>query len=221
MSVATVAGQQAATTAATAATSGSALGDLSGNLNTFLKLLMTQLQNQDPTSPLDTSQFTSQLVQYSSVEQQIQTNTNLTSLIQLGQGNEVVATASLLGKQAEVTSDHLALQSGAATVKFDTNTAGPVNVVVTNSAGQQVATATLDATVGSNTWKWNGANSAGNVQPDGSYGVTVLQTDQSGNTAALGTSVVGTVTGVDSNGTIVTVDMGALQVDFSKLRAME
>ena len=221
MSVATVAGHQAATAASTASTASNALGDLSGNLDTFLQLLMTQLQNQDPTSPLDSSEFTSQLVQYSSVEQQIQTNTNLTSLIQLGQGNEVVQTASLLGKQAEVTSDHLTLQSGAATVKFDAAAAGPVSIVVTNSAGQQVASGTVDAALGSNTWKWDGTNSAGNVQADGSYGVTVQQTDASGTTTSLPTTVVGTVTGIDSTGTTVTVDLGALAVDFSKLRAEE
>ena len=115
MTIANVAAQQTAS-AGSAATDGkppSALSSLSGNLDTFLKLLMTQLQNQDPTSPLDTAQFTSQLVQYSSVEQQIQTNTNLNSLLQLTQGNQVVQSASLLGKKAEVASDQLALQDGA------------------------------------------------------------------------------------------------------------
>ena len=61
----------------------SALGQLSGNFSDFLTMLMTQLKNQDPSSPMDANQFTSELVQFSSVEQQINTNGNLTQLIQL------------------------------------------------------------------------------------------------------------------------------------------
>src|SRR6185312_5424233 len=71
--------------ATTGNTGSSALGSLSGNFGNFLQMLMTQLQNQDPTSPLDTNAFTSELVQFSSVEQQINTNTSLTQLIQLTQ----------------------------------------------------------------------------------------------------------------------------------------
>ena len=224
MSVASVAGQQAATTAATAGSntkSSSALGSLSSNLDTFLKLLMSQLQNQDPTKPMDSTQFTSQLVQYSSVEQQIQTNSNLTNLIQLTQGNEVVQSAGLLGKRAEVASDHLALQNAAATVRFDTTTAGPVTIVVTDGAGHQVATSTVDATAGSNSFVWDGRDSAGAQLADGSYQVIALRSDGNGGTAALPTTIVGTVTGVDSDGTTVKVKLGAVSVDFSQLRSVQ
>src|SRR2546421_564140 len=79
---------QAATTAAQAGSP--ALNSLSANFGDFLKLLMTQLRNQDPTSPLDTNQFTTELVQFASVEQQINTNSSLTQLIQLTQAGEVM-----------------------------------------------------------------------------------------------------------------------------------
>ena len=92
MSIASVATQQAgqqtgsafaATTSNAAASAsgsdpGKALATLSGNFQNFLQMLMTQLKNQDPTSPMDTNQFTTELVQFSSVEQQISTNSNLT-----------------------------------------------------------------------------------------------------------------------------------------------
>ena len=89
MSLATVTAQQNSANATTAAasstaasqTGSTALNSLSANFGDFLKLLMTQLQNQDPTSPLDTNQFTSELVAFSGVEQQINTNTSLTQLI--------------------------------------------------------------------------------------------------------------------------------------------
>ena len=104
MSLASVAAQQNSTSTASAAaqqTGSAALNSLSANFGDFLKLLMTQLQNQDPTSPLDTNQFTSELVQFSSVEQQINTNTSLTQLIQLTQAGEVMQASSMTGKHGD------------------------------------------------------------------------------------------------------------------------
>ena len=105
MSIASVATQQSTAAAATAASGSAAaspaadpLASLSSNFNNFLSMLMTQLKNQDPTSPMDTNQFTSELVQFSSVEQQINTNTSLTQLIQLTQGGEVMQASAMTGK---------------------------------------------------------------------------------------------------------------------------
>ena len=83
-------------------TGSAALNSLSANFGDFLKMLMTQLQNQDPTSPMDTNQFTTELVQFSSVEQQINTNTSLTQLIQLTQAGEVMQASAMTGKQVTV-----------------------------------------------------------------------------------------------------------------------
>ena len=75
----TASGSAASTAAATnASTSASTVAS---QYQTFLKMLTTELQNQDPTQPLDSSQFTSQLAQFSSLEQQLQTNSNLSNLI--------------------------------------------------------------------------------------------------------------------------------------------
>src|SRR4051812_11184427 len=107
----------ASTSAGAAAQTGSAaMKSLGSNFSNFLSLLMTQLQNQDPTSPLDTNEFTSQLVQFSSVEQQINTNTNLTQLIQLTQASQIQQSAGLLGKPVTVSSSQLSLQNGAAAI---------------------------------------------------------------------------------------------------------
>ena len=90
----------AATGSTTAATSAGLTGksQIAGSYSDFLKLLMTQLKNQDPTAPLDTNQFTQQLVQFSSVEQQLNTNTNLTKLIALQEGGQVLQSSALVGK---------------------------------------------------------------------------------------------------------------------------
>src|ERR1700734_3492026 len=79
-------------------TGNSAMDQLSGNFDTFLQLLTTQLQNQDPLDPMDSNQFTQQLVEFSQVEQQINTNTNLQTLITQGTTNASAITTSYLGK---------------------------------------------------------------------------------------------------------------------------
>src|SRR3954465_4836987 len=98
-------------TSSTAAGS-DAMSQLSGNFNTFLTLLTSQLKNQDPTSPMDSSTFTQQLVMYSQVEQQIGTNTNLKTLI--GQGSTQIGSyaTSYLGKAVSITNGNAALKGG-------------------------------------------------------------------------------------------------------------
>jgi flagellar basal-body rod modification protein FlgD len=149
----------ATSAAASSATSANALTSLSNNFNDFLSLLTTQLQNQDPTSPLDTSQFTTELVQFTGVEQQISTNASLTSLIQATQGEEVIQASGMVGQTVAVTSTNLALQGGAASINFTTPTAEPVNISITNSAGAVVDTASVTSVNGANTWSWNGMTS--------------------------------------------------------------
>ena len=125
----------AASAATTPTASQTALGSLSGNLNNFLNLLVTQLQNQDPTSPMDTNAFTSQLVQYASVEQQINTNTNLTNLITATQSNTLLQSSSLVGKQVTATNDHLTLQNGQAQIHFSAPSAEPLTITVQAASG--------------------------------------------------------------------------------------
>src|SRR5476649_1060966 len=104
----------ASSAATTSATSPDAMKQLSGNFSTFLTLLTTQLKNQDPTSPMDSNTFTQQLVEYSQVEQQINTNTNLQTLISQGSSNAAAVTTGYLGKTVSVTNGNASLTSGTA-----------------------------------------------------------------------------------------------------------
>jgi len=193
----------------------SALGSLSDNFNSFLSLLMTQLQNQDPTSPLDSNQFTSELVQFTSVQQQIDTNSDLTQLIQLTQASQVEQSAAMIGKPVTVTSSQLSLQDGTAAINFDTTTAEPVGIAIYNASGVQVQTATLTSTAGANTWTWNGQNASGTTMPDGAYTVTVNAIGVNGATSAVPFTVTGTATSVQNNSGTVDVQMGGLTLPFS------
>ncbi|MDT7953429.1 MAG: flagellar hook capping FlgD N-terminal domain-containing protein [Acetobacteraceae bacterium] len=215
VSATTAAGSAAASTTKTAA-SNSALGSLSGNLNSFLTLLMTQLQNQDPTSPMDTNAFTSQLVQYASVEQQINTNSNLTNLITATQSNTVLQSSSLIGKQITVTNDHLTLQNGSSLLHFSASSAEPVTVTITSASGQKILQTNVSAASGNNDWSWNGQDSDGNRVPDGAYQVMV--SDRSG--TGIPTTITGTVTGMQRSGTTVNAVMGSLQSDVGTIQSV-
>jgi flagellar basal-body rod modification protein FlgD len=199
---------------------GAAQTTLGSNYQTFLKLLMTQLQNQDPTSPLDTNQFTSQLVQYSSVEQQIATNSNLGQLIQLGQSNAMLQSAAIVGHQVTVQSNQLSLQNGQAALQYTATQAGPVAISIADTNGKIVSTATATAAKGQNAWTWDGTNQYGTTSPDGAYTVSIADASSKGSGAALPFTVTGTATGVTQTGGSNTLQIGALSVPFSSIASV-
>jgi len=211
----------ASTAASTNTASGqSALDSLSGNFQDFLGMLMTQLQNQDPTSPLDTNQFTSELVEFSGVEQQINTNNAMTQLISLTQSGQLLQSSAMVGKTVAVSTSQMPLQNSSGSLTFTDPTAGTAEITITNAAGTKVLDTTVAATAGSNTWTWNGQDSKGNTQPDGAYNVTVTGTNAAGTAASLPFTVSGTVTGVVENGGTLDVQMGAQTAAFSTVQSV-
>jgi flagellar basal-body rod modification protein FlgD len=211
----TVTATAATSTAATTSAS-SSMSSLTSNFTDFLKLLMTQLQNQDPTSPMDTNAFTTQLVQYASVEQQINANSNLTTLIQATQSNTMLQAGSLVGRAVQVSSDHLALQDGTGTAQFTVTAPQRVTVGVYSDAGVKLQETSVQATTGLNAWTWDGKGADGTQLPDGSYKLVAV--DQSG--TALSTTSTGTVTGMQRSGSTVNVSLGALAVPIDKVQSI-
>lgn len=210
----------ASTTAASTGTNG--LAALSNNYNDFLSLLTTQLKNQDPSSPLDANQFTTELVQFSQVEQQINTNQSLSQLIQLTQAGDVLQSSSLLGKHVNVTASQLALQNGSAELQFSATAGQQADISIYNSSGTKIAEQVITAQNGTNTWTWNGQDANGNTQPDGAYKVAVqsITGQGAGAGAALPFTVVGTATGVQNSNGNVQVSLGALSVPFSAIASV-
>lgn len=195
-----------------------ALTSLGGNLNDFLKLLMTQLQNQDPTQPFDSNQFTTQLVQFASVEQQINANSSLTSLIQLTQGGQMLQAGALVGKQVEAQSSTLALKNGTAALDLHPATSGPVTVSISSTSGITLQTQQVQASSSGTSWSWNGTTNTGQSLPDGTYDVAV--TDANGTAVPFG--VVGTVASVQKSGTDVMVGLGnGQQVSLSSIQSSQ
>src|SRR5881227_64289 len=111
---------------------------LAGNFNTFLQLLTTQLQNQNPLDPLDTNQFTQQLVQFSSVEQQINMNTQLSTLISLQQTSQSTSALGFVGQTVTVDGNTAQLANGQASWTFSALKPANATLTIANSTGQSV-----------------------------------------------------------------------------------
>jgi flagellar basal-body rod modification protein FlgD len=171
---------------------------LAGNFQTFLTLLTTQLQNQNPLSPLDTNQFTQQLVQFAGVEQQLKTNDQLTTLVSLQQTAQSTQALTLVGKTAVVDGSTAALTNASATWKLGVATNSNVKISIANSTGQTVFTGSYAVNAGNNhPFMWNGKGTDGTQWPDGEYKMTATATDSAGNTVAVSTQIQGVVDSVD------------------------
>jgi flagellar basal-body rod modification protein FlgD len=199
------------------------IASLADNFNTFLSLLTTQLKNQDPTSPLDSNQFTQQLVQMTGVEQQLNGNTLLKQVV-ANTSNGISTAVSLIGKNVKAVSDTANLSGGQAqwTYNLPTN-AADLKVEVVDSAGNVLhAEAPSNRTAGDHAFSWNGKNLAGTQLPNGgAYTLRVTATDANGATLATTNYVQGVVTGVtQANGaTSITVNGGP--VDWSKVVSVD
>ena len=196
------------------------MSSLSSNFNDFLTLLTAQLQNQDPTTPMDSSQFTTELVQFTGVQQQVQTNTNLTQLIQISQEQQLTQSSSLVGKSVVITGSTVPLQSGAASVSFTTPQAEPVSISITNAAGQDVKDVQFTSAAGSNSWSWNGTDNEGNTLPDGPYNVAIEGADATGTASAISFTSTGTPTSVQSGSSGLSVSFGPTVLSYSNVQSV-
>lgn len=191
----------------TSSTTNSASQTLSADMNTFLTLLTTQLKYQDPLDPMDTAEFTNQLVQYSSVEQAIQTNSKLDTLLSMGMSNLGAQAVSYIGKVAQVLGDVMPLENGMAKAAYtlDKDVAS-VTISVRDLNGNIIYSETGEKTAGTHEFTWDGKDSSGIQQEDGAYQIVVSTSAYSGESqASVTTTIFGRVTGVasDSNGVYI------------------
>lgn len=193
---------------------------IASNFQDFLKLLTTQLQNQDPTAPLDTNQFTQQLVQFAQVEQQLATNQNLDRLIRLQETTQLTALTPLIGRTVEAESNALALQDGTArgvyTIRSD---ATAVVITIRDQSGRTLVQSPGDRRAGRHEFSWDGRDSSGRRWPDGVYSVRVDVQYGSASEAAP-VNVIGRVTGAERVDGTLRLAMGGLTLDTSSIRAV-
>lgn len=210
-----------ASTAGRPGNTASAQTGIGADFNTFLTLLTTQLQNQDPTKAMDANQMTQQLVQFASVEQQIKVNQNLDRLLSVEQGNQLVSAAPLMGRVVEVESDQLSLQGSQAQLRLPgAGEARSAQISVVDANGRVLRSA--DVTLGSTptNWSWDGRDANGAQLPDGAYRFTVSGARADGTAAPVTASVLARATAVDRRDGEVRLSLGALSVNFDKLRGL-
>lgn len=203
----------AASANAASAATGSAAGKatLGSNFNTFLTMLTTQLKHQDPLSPMDSTQFTNQLVQFSSVEQQINANSNLEKLIKLQQTAQTTQGINYLGQTVEVAGTDLPLQDGAASLTYTLpKEARDVKVNIRDSSGTLVKTINGETKAGAHSIDWDGKDTSGNQLDDGRYSITVTATAADGSSITTTSTTFGRITKVTNDATNgTTLVMGA------------
>jgi flagellar basal-body rod modification protein FlgD len=193
-------------TSSSSGSSGSTLSSttdatLAGNFQTFLTLLTTQLQNQNPLDPLDTNQFTQQLVQFASVEQQLKTNDQLTTLVSLQQTAQSTQALTFVGKTAVVDGSTAVLTNGSAAWELNPNTVARL-LILDRQQHRPDLTGSYAVNAGDNQpFTWNGRGNDGTQWPDGKYKLTATATatatDTAANSVAVSTQIQGVVDSVD------------------------
>jgi flagellar basal-body rod modification protein FlgD len=200
------------TTTASKATTG-----IADNFQTFLTLLTTQLKNQNPLDPLDTNQFTQQLVQFAGVEQQLKSNDQLKSLVDLQKSTQ--ATQALVYVGNTVTVDGSTAQfDRSATWNIQAPKDTNATITITNATGQTAYTGNFTLKDGNASFVWDGKGTDGTQWPAGTYKLTATGKDSSGKDAAISTEVQGVVDSVDLTASPPLLSIGGQNYTTDKIK---
>lgn len=202
--------------------SSSSKTQLFDDMEAFLYLLTQQLKYQDPLDPMDTSEYTNQLVQYAQVEQSIQSNTYLETIV--AQNVNAVATqaVSYMDQYIQTLGSGLPLQDGSAKFSYILGAdASSCVVAIKDASGSFVKTFTgVEQSAGRHEIIWDGKDNNGNQLKDGAYSVVVTALDATGSSVEVQTTTFGKVTGVAYDGDMVAIGMGDVAVDMNSILAI-
>jgi flagellar basal-body rod modification protein FlgD len=188
-----------AASASGAGTVSSALDNtmIASNFTTFLQLLTTQLKNQNPLDPLDTNQFTQQLVQFAQVEQQMKSNDQLSTLIALDKMAQSTTALAYVGATVVVDGSTTQLDSSGASWSFNVSKPSTATVSITDASGQTAYTGTFAVNPGNQGFTWDGRGNDGTQWPPGNYTLTATAVDANKQPVAISTEVQAIVDSVD------------------------
>jgi flagellar basal-body rod modification protein FlgD len=231
MSVSSVAGEvlrkpsssaPTASSSVTTASSGATQGTTKESpKETFMKLLVAQLEHQNPLSPMDNMQFTQQLAQFTSLEELQSMNANLSALMQAQMTTNGLQAATLIGKQvqAQANTTHVPKQGEATPFQYRL-AADSANVQLNVFDQTGNTTRTINARnqkAGPQTLTWDGKDALGKPLPAGDYHFQVTATDKAGNPVAVEELLQGTVEGVTYDGNHPYLIVGGNRVELSAL----
>ncbi|MGH6751872.1 MAG: flagellar hook assembly protein FlgD [Bradyrhizobium sp.] len=190
---------------------------LADNFQTFLTLLTTQLQNQNPLDPLDTNQFTQQLVQFAGVEQQLKSNDQLKALVEIEKSAQATQALVYVGNTVAVDGSKAQFDKSA-TWNFKAEKDTAATVTITNSTGQTAYTGSYTLKQGNSSFVWDGKGNDGVQWPPGTYTLTATGKDSSGNSVAISTEVQGVVDSVDLSASPPLLSIGGQSYTTDKIK---
>lgn len=190
----------------------------------FLKLLVTQMQYQDPLNPMDNAQFTAQLAQFSSLEQLFQVNDNLTGLADSQAPAGMASVAGFIDREILATGDSTEVTaSGASPLQFYLD--GPaeiVNAVIQGPDGTIVRNLALGRQPGGDREiGWNGLDDSGRPLAPGTYRFGIVAQDEAGSSVEARTQVQGLVNGAVYDGGTPQLVVGARRIPLSDVLAVK
>jgi len=190
----------------------------------FLKLLVTQLKNQDPTKPMDNQAFVAQLAQFSSLQELQGVSDRLDSLLISQKSSADVTAASMIGKTVTYKSGSLTLDGSSGTTVDLTlsDAASSVSAVISDGSGKVVRTIKGGAaSAGQLSLAWDGRDQSGNLLSAGAYSVSVTAKKSDGSTVSVVERGRGVVQGVDYSGSSTKVIVGADEVSLSDVLGVD
>jgi flagellar basal-body rod modification protein FlgD len=215
--VASAPSTSSSSSSSSSSTSSTATTGIADNFQTFLTLLTTQLQNQNPLDPLDTNQFTQQLVQFAGVEQQLKSNEQLKSLIEIEKSAQATQALVYVGNTVAVDGSKAQFDKSA-TWNFQSDKDTSATITITNSTGQTAFTGSYALTQGNSSFVWDGKGNDGVQWPAGSYTLTATGKDSSGNNVAISTEVQGVVDSVDLSASPPLLSIGGQSYTTDKIK---
>ncbi|SFT58557.1 flagellar basal-body rod modification protein FlgD [Pseudovibrio denitrificans] len=195
--------------------------DINANFNLFISLLTTQIQNQDPLEPLDSSEYTNQLVQYTMVEQQAATTEKLDEQLTQLKTQSASQFVNYIGKEVTAQSSTAQLKDDKASWNLDAVSAGKATVTIKNSEGAEVYQKEIDLKEGDNTFEWDGVATNGTKAEDGAYSIDIITKDANGEPFAVQTEVKGTVDAVDFSTGDIILHMGDLKIPVGEVTGVK
>ena len=207
-------GSTSSSNSSTGSTTSTGLAD---NFQTFLTLLTTQLQNQNPLDPLDTNQFTQQLVQFAGVEQQLKSNDQLKALVEIEKSAQATQALVYVGNTVAVDGSKAQFDKSA-TWNFQAEKDTAATITITNATGQTAYTGSYTLKQGNSSFVWDGKGNDGVQWPPGTYTLTATGKDSSGNSVAISTEVQGVVDSVDLSASPPLLSIGGQSYTTDKIK---
>lgn len=196
---------------------------LSDDFDEFMLLFTTQLQNQDPTDPMDTNEATKMIVEFTGVEQAVATNKNLEELIALNSNQHSDSAVSYIGRYIETDGNSGFLNAGKSSFAYDMPAgAQTATITIMDSVGRPVHSQTIETTPGGYSYNWDGVNSFdGTDMPDGVYNFGIAARDIKGELLEAKTFTTGVVTSVALDGPQPVMTLGGgLEVAADKITSV-